>query len=145
MSITVTIHCKSYVAHYLKSKFGNPVRIPPKTQTRKIFLACVQKEFEPQYHKRVKLLPEKVEVKLNEKDLRNHGHSIEPGNMFFVNGVFEEKIKNEMFHQVSRYHFKQNMKLRDAMLKYQQENGFTEEIFSLETIRCAYYALLDEK
>ena len=131
--------CKSYVAVYLQKNFGNPVRLPRKSNIRYAFLSCIQKQFENHYNNRVKILSNPVQVHLNEKDLRMHGSSVMPGMMYFVNKIFEEKIKNEMFFEINSYHFIDKMSISEAIRKYQQVHGYDEEVFPFETIHRAYY------
>ena len=139
--VTVTIRLKKHVAHYVKEHYGNPVKLPRKLQVRYNFLSCIQKEFEPASHNRVKLLSTTIEVHLNEKDLRQHGASVKPGMMFYINNLFEEQLRNEMFFTVNRLHYVEGNSITGAIKAWMQQNGFDEETFPFATIHQAYYTM----
>ena len=139
--VTVTIMCKPYVAFYLVKNFGNPVRIPRKSNIRYTFLSCIQKDFADHYNNRVKALEKPVEVHLNEKDLKTHGSSIMPGMMYFVNKLFEERIKNELFLQINLYIYDHQLSIKAAIRKYQEENGFDESVYPFDSIEKTYHRM----
>jgi len=144
VSITVTLRCKPYVKHYLVSRFGNPVKLPRKSQTKKLFLACIKKNFEPSRSQFIAQLPASLEIQLSKHDLSQHGHTIDSGMLFFINGIFEEKIKNEMFFEVTLLRSEKKMTLKNAIAVYQQQHGFTNENFPVEAIQAAYYRCMPE-
>lgn len=144
VSITVTLRCKPYVKHYLTTRFGEPAQLPRKSQVKKLFLACIKKQFEPARAKFIAQLPATLEVKLSKHDLSQHGHTIDDQMMFFINGIFEEKIKNEMFFEVTQLRHNNRMTLKSALITYQQQQGFTDETFPVEAIQAAYYRCLPE-
>lgn len=144
MMFTVTVPVKPFVKHYLISRYGNPVNLPRKTMIRNIFLATLFKKHPDYYQIKIRRQKCHVDIKLSREEFSVHGSEVNPALGHHISSIFEEKIKMEMYFEVRSLVLNQNMSVKDAILQWSKSHGYTEETFSFEAIRCAYYDKLNE-
>lgn len=147
MRNTVTIHCKPYVAHYLRLKYGirgsNIIDLPRKSKMRNIFLHCLTKNFTGSDHQPRTALTDSIQVFVNDDLLLQHGAEIALAFCAHLNGVLEEKIKNEAFYIINLIRLKHNLKPKDAILEFQSIYEFADT-FSFDAIKRDYYRSVTE-
>lgn len=133
----ITLHCRPYIKHWLEMKYGNPVKIPAKTNFSQRLKCCLMKQFHPSRDYGKKIFPETVEMTIT-GDPIELGHTIPPTLTNFVNSVIREDIEMEIYHFVNgakRNGHSQN----EAFLLYQTKYAFTEDTFSIDAIRQIYF------
>lgn len=144
---TVTIHCKPYVAHYLRLKYGirnsNVIDLKAKSNIRKMFLNCLSKNFTASDHQPRATLTDTVQIFLNDDLALQHGKELGLAFCAALNGIFEEKIKNEAFYIINLIRLKHNMKPKEAILEFQSIYDFADT-FSFAAIKADYYRSLQE-
>ena len=143
---TITFNCKSYVAHYLRTKYllhGNVIELPRKSHVRNLFLACLEKNFTESHHEKLTGYQDSVQIFVNDDILKKHGKKISPAFASLFNSVMEEKIKNEAFYIISIIRVKHNYTAARAILEFQAIYNFFDS-FSFSAIKADYYRSLNE-
>lgn len=139
------MHCKSYVAHYLRRVYphrvhAQVVHFPPSSLVRQNFLNALSKTFHPSSSYNVAVFSEKVEILIRINDFSQFGHSVAPAMQYHINGIFEEKLKNDLYFIITSLRSARfDMTLKKAIEHYQELYGFTEETYPSDTIAQAYY------
>lgn len=146
MKPTVTLHCKPYTAHYLKLKYGaggSIIDLPKKSNLKKLFLSVLTKNFHPSAEFNKEVYSSCVDIKIRVNDLSQHGICLSPGFQHFINGIFEEKIKNELGFYIHAQR-QMGLKWKEAIYAYQYSHQFTEEVFSYSAIERSYERYLED-
>lgn len=138
MNITVTFRCKKSTAYWLKRSFGNPVRFPHKSIVKHTFLNSLSKKFQPSDEKDLRQYPEAVEIFINQDDISTHGLHISAQLQHNLNRTIEDELKIGL-HSYIFAHVRRGMTVDKAVLLFQAEFGFKEEVFSSDAIRQAYF------
>jgi hypothetical protein len=142
---TASFYVKKYVAHYMYQTYGNPqdstqaIELSQDSLVFNIFKSALTKKWTPGLDKSVKTHLAKLEIKISKSIAQQHGHTINPSMCAYLSGVFEEKIKNELFYEISLMVNHLDYNITQAIKAYQTKYNFTEEIFPFDTIKQAYY------
>lgn len=143
---TVTIHVKPYVAHYLRLKYqlkGNVIDLPRKSNIREIFRTVLLKQLPASDAKRQTGYTEEIQVFVCDFIKKRHGSKVNTAFASLINGVIEEKIKNEAFHIINLIRVKHNMNPEKAMLEYLSMYNMLD-ILTLSALKASYYRSLAE-
>jgi hypothetical protein len=136
--ITTRIFCKPRVRAWLLRQYDEPVNLPRRSNFRHAFLNCLQKDFYPSsVFDRAKFSAH-VDFALHKDEVQQHGHTLNPNLQYHLNNVIEEQLRNELFIFIYASHINGST-IDDAVHTYQMLMNFTEDQFSLDAIRRAYF------
>lgn len=135
---TVTFYCKPYVKHWLEWQFGKQVELPRRSNLLKLVLNCLSKKYFRSGEYDLKQYPAKVEITVSQHDLTIYGNCISLQLQHNLNNLFESEIKTYL-HTYIYAHKLRGVTIGKAILLFQTQFGFADEIFPAETIRTAYF------
>jgi len=142
----VDIHCKPYVAHYLSVKYGNgetAISLPKRSMLKTIIHSCLCTKFYPSEHYQKKGFPSVIRLQVTGHEITKFGHTINISNHYYINSLIEEKLKIEMAVMISSY--RQNgLSWSAAIRTYQEELGYTDEVFDYKAIERSYERFLTD-
>ena len=138
MPFTINIPCKSYSKHFLEMKFDNPVNlVKDKVLYRQLILSLHKKS--NKYRKRYESLAfsnytENVTIAIKRNDFYRHGWDLTRTEIVEFNQAVEMRAKELMKSYVAP-RIAVGHTWTDAIADFQQEYGFSEDIWSFEAIR----------
>lgn len=139
--ITVSILTKSYVFHYLSLKYGNPANISCNPELYSLFRRCLikpNKRFESNY--RVlspNIYSKEAKIIISEDDFYRYGWEISNTDIVAFGKTVEAEVKKFMRATVAAYEIAVPQKT--AIIQFQEDYGFSEDIWSFEAIKKDYY------
>lgn len=141
---SVTIPCKPYVRHYLIMRFGSPVNLTCEPYLNNIFRRLLRKPStrHDKYYNDLLKSPNtyyscNIEVGVSESDFYRYGWELTKTDIIAFNSEIETRVKKLMRDVVEIY---ENVMLqKEAILRFQEEFGFSEEIWPYESIKKDYY------
>jgi len=79
-----------------------------------------------------------IDFALHKDEVQQHGHTLNPNLQYHLNNLIEEQLRNELFIFIYANHINGST-IDEAVAAYQLLMNFTEEQFSLDAIRRAYF------
>lgn len=141
MRYTVSLPTKPYVHHFLCINFGSPADLSVDKELHQEFRRCLSKpnfrydsKFEPLALYRFSATSE---VYISQDDFYRHGWELTRTDVISFGKRLERRAKFLMRNIIAYY--STLMIERDAILRFQQEFGFTEDIWPFESIKKDYY------
>lgn len=132
----ITIPTKPYIRHYIEHHYG---KMPFLTRDD-IFGSKILDLLERPLHQRDKTVggfPDNLVIVLPVFYMRAHGHDLTLTGIRWFNRFAEMVIKREM-HNMLNMLTGAGMKQNEAILRVQDHFGFTEDVFSFESILKSY-------
>jgi len=136
----VDIYCKPYVAHYLKVKFkedGKGYIDLPKSNLKQQIHSCLGTKFYPSDTFKKKGFDTYIRIKLTGHEVTKFGHSVNICNHYYLNSLIEGHIKSELAVLISIWRV-DGLTWSQAIRKFQQKYGYTDEVFDFKTIERSY-------
>ena len=137
MPFQITVPCKSYVKHYLESNYGNPVNLQLNSSLYKhlIGLLSGDKNLRKRYYFNVITnYSEFVKVNLKKTDFYKHKWILNESDVINFNLRIQLEVKTFMRSIVgTRIALGEN--ITDSIHFFQDNYGYTEEVWSFDTIR----------
>lgn len=141
---TVTIPCKPYVRHFLVTKYGDPVNLTSERQLNNFFRRMLKKPCarHDKYYQDLLQYPGtyyscKMEVVVSESDFYRYGWELTKTDVVAFNGEIEGRVKMLMRNSVEL--FENMMSQKEAIFRFQEIFGFTEDVWPYESIKKDYY------
>lgn len=134
MSYTVEIPCKPYVKRFIEKSCGNPADLKNFQDLQSIFMEQLKKGCKESYVDVPMIYSDVVLVSISEYSFYRYGYELDKGGMLRFNARAEWLAKSEMrmlvtFGVISGY------KAVESIHMFQEEQGYSEEIWSYESIR----------
>ncbi|MFZ4545715.1 MAG: hypothetical protein ACOYOA_16820 [Saprospiraceae bacterium] len=138
---TVELPVKPYVKQYITLNFGNPADF----STDKLLIERFRKflikpsiRYNSVYNNDAgKFHTQQVRIKISEDDFYRYGWELSPSDIIAFGKTMERQAKFLMRNMVSFY--MTFMIERDAVLTFQKNFGFTEDIWPFESIKKDFY------
>jgi len=131
----VKIPCKPYVRRFVELTYGCPADISKDKDLYKYFRSKIHKKTF-KYEKRYQLLkkyPAEIIIKISMDDFYRYGWDFSSTDIIDINIVLEQKAKNLLYKVVGiRCSFGNS--LSDSIALFQKEYGFTEDVWSFDSI-----------
>ncbi len=142
---SVDLPVKAYVKQYITLNYGNPADFSSDKYINSQFRRCLTKPC-TRYNIRYKELSElfyssSIKVKISQDDFYRHGWELTPTDTVAFGKIMEHQAKFFMRNMISFY--LTYLIKRDAILKFQQTFGFTEDIWSYDSIKKDFYRKVD--
>ncbi len=141
---TVTIPAKPYVRHFLVIKYGDPINLSTDRYMNNFFRRMLKKPCarHDKYYQDLLKHPGtyyscKIEIVISESDFYRYGWELTKTDIIAFNGEIEYRVKSVMRDVVEIYENVMNQK--EAILQFQEEFGYDEEIWPYESIKKDYY------
>lgn len=142
----ISVKCKPYVKRFLEMEYGKPlqqgnnqvvVKLSEGSAIGAFFLCLLQKKSE-RYDKRysrykLEKFSQSVEIRVSDSHFYRYGWELSFTNTVKFGRFVEDQVKNFMREDVARKTIFFNLK--DAILQFQKEYGFCEEVWPYESIR----------
>lgn len=135
---TTRIFCSPRVRAWLLRQYDEPVNLPRRSNFRHAFLNCLQKNFYPSMAFDRAKFTAHIDFSLHKDEVQQHGHTLNPNLQYHLNNLIEEQLRNELFIFIYANHINGST-IDEAVAAYQLLMNFTEEQFSLDAIRRAYF------
>lgn len=137
---TLLLQTKPYVHHYLVSNFGNPANLTSDPRLHNLFRRCLRKpaaRFTKQY-KPLRLVKYTAQSKIiiSEDDFYRYGWEMSKVNTIYFGRELENRAKFLMRSIVSVY--MAFMSQKNAILLFQEKFGYTDDVWSFDSIRKDY-------
>lgn len=136
--ITVRVFCKPIVREWMLRQYSEPVNLPRRSNFRHAFLHCLQKDFYPSSSFDRAKFTAHIDFEVHEHEANQHGHTLNPNLQYHLNDVLEEQLRNELFIFIYANHINGST-VDEAVKAYQLIMNFTEDTFSFDAIRRAYF------
>ena len=138
---TLQLQTKPYVHHFLVSNFGDPADFSSDQRLLSLYRRCLRKpaaRFTKKY-KPLRLVKYTAQSRLiiSEDDFYRHGWEMSKVNTIYFGRELENRAKFLMRSVVSVY--MAFMSQKDAILLFQENFGYTEEVWSFDSIRKDYF------
>ncbi len=141
---TITIPIKPYVKRYLVMNYSEPANLSTDQQLNNYFRRLLKKPVfrHDKYYDNLlqgsdTYYSEKIEIIISESDFYRYGWELTKTNIVAFNGEIESRVKHFMRNTVHIY--ENLLSQKDAILRFQEEFGFTEDIWPYESIKKDYY------
>lgn len=139
--ITVDLPTKSYVDHFIKMNFGIPADFAKDAQLNEEFRRCLIKPSN-RYGTRYTMEnfawhTSTTQIQISEDDFYRYGWEITKTDIISFNKIIERRCKFMARNLITGYSML--MPEKEAILKFQENFGFTEDIWSFESIKKDYY------
>jgi hypothetical protein len=141
---TVTIPCKPYVRHFLVTKHCDPANLAPDRHLNNLFRRMLKKPCSryDKYYQDLLQSPGTyysctIEIIISESDFYRYGWELTKTDVVAFNGEIEGRVKQLMRSQVEL--FENIMTQKEAILRFQEIFGFTEDVWPYESIKKDYY------
>lgn len=138
---TVDLPTKSYVDHFIKMNFGKPADFSKDPHLNEEFRRCLTK---PSNRDKSKYLKETfawhtciTQVLIREDDFYRHGWELTKTDIISFGKIIERRCKFMARNLITCYSIV--MPEKDAILKFQENFGFTEDIWPFEAIKKDFY------
>lgn len=133
LQISIQLPCKSYVAHYLRQKFGSPVNIDRGSPEGKMLFNLLERARHENDTKTGKYFNE-VEILLAEGIYLRHGWELTPTAITEFNNWLEATLKEKfMVHVDAQLHY--GIKKAVAIRNWQDCYDFPEDVWKYETLK----------
>lgn len=138
---TLQLQTKPYVNHFLVSNFGNPANLSSDKQLYNLFRRCLKKpsgRFNSKYQN-LSLLrySTQSQIIISEDDFYRYGWEMTKTDTVYFGRELENRVKFLMRNIVSMY--SAFMPQKNAILLFQENFGYTEEIWSYDSIKKDYF------
>lgn len=138
MSFTIQVPCKSYSRHFLELKFGTPVNLQKDKLLYKQLALCLEKNSD-RYKKRYEALSfsnytDIATILIKRPDFYKLGWDLTRTEIVEFNQAIELKAKSFM-HSFIAPRVALGFSWTETILLFQEEYGFTEDIWTHEAIR----------
>jgi hypothetical protein len=138
---TVSIPIKPYSKRFLVLNYGEPADLSKNPRLNNLFRRFLKKPrytFDKSHLKTIsqKYYSEQVEIFISENDFYRYGWELSRTDTIAFNREIEELTKFLMRMTVSMY--ENLMMQRDAILRFQEKFGFSEDIWPFESIKKDY-------
>ena len=138
MAFTIQVPCKSYAKHFLELKYGNPVILMRDKLLYKQLVLSLEKNSN-RYKKRYEALAfsnyiDVVDITIKRNDFYRLGWDLTRTEIVEFNQAVEMKAKSFM-HRFIAPRIALGFNWTEAISQFQEEFGFTEDIWSFEAIR----------
>ena len=135
--VTVEIHCKPYIRHWLQRQYGNTVVFPPRSEERLHFVNSLCKTFRPSADYNKTLYPDSVRVAVSQDDITTHGHSISIKMQQHINRYLQHRMELELFMFVVAQRMKGHS-INAAVRDYLALHQFTPDLLSFDAAEKKY-------
>lgn len=138
---SVDLPVKPYVKQYIKLNYGNPADFSSDKYINSQFRRCLSKP-SSRFDLRNKNLSKQfysssIKIVISQDDFYRHGWELTPTDTIAFGKIMEHQAKFFMRNMISFY--LSYMIKRDAIFKFQQTFGFTEDIWSFDSIKKDFY------
>lgn len=140
----ITIPIKPYVKHYLVTNFSEPADLSTDKRLNKMFRDLLKrpvfrhdKRYNETFSKEKSIYSQSIEILISESDFYRYGWELTKTNTIQFNSEIESRTKEFMRRTVEIY--ENLMSQKEAILKFQEEFGFSEDIWPYESIKKDYY------
>jgi hypothetical protein len=133
LQISIELPCKSYVQHYLHTKFGNPCQIDRSSAEGKVLFNLLNRARSENDSKAARYT-DQVQVLLAEGIYLRHGWELTPTAITEFNCWMEEVLKERFTVHVdalTSYGIKKAVAIRD----FQDRYDFPEDVWKYETLK----------
>jgi len=137
MTFTVDLPVKPYVKAYIESTFGYPANFARDREAKEQWRRCLSKpskRFDSRYKDfsfaRYSAI---ARILVNEDDYYRHGCELTKTDIITFGKFMERRAKFFMRNMVNAYMI--TMKKRDAILKFQQGFGYSEDTWPFDSIK----------
>jgi len=140
MPITIELPCKPYVKQFLELNYGSPIELKPDRVLFTNFLRCLKKPNKRYDYKKAdvpSLYSEITRIVISEDSFYRYGWELTRTDIIAFGKEIECRVKFFMRQMVSQYSTVMNLK--DSIYMFQTRFGFTEEIWSYESIKKDFY------
>lgn len=138
---TVELPVKPYVKQYITLNFGNPADFSTNKYINEGFRKCLikpSKRYDSVYRKlSYQCHSQTIWIKISQDDFYRYGWELTTSDIIAFGKIIERQTKFLMRNMVSFY--MTFMIERNAVLTFQKNFGFTEDIWGYESIRKDYY------
>ncbi len=136
MPFTIELPAKPYVKQFLELNYGSPVDLKQDRVLYLNFRRCLKKPNKRYDYKRKNipsLYSEIARIVISEDDFYRYGWELTRTDIISLGKEFEERAKFFMRNILSLY--MNLMSKKDSIYKFQSRFGFSEEIWSYESIK----------
>lgn len=138
---TLQLQTKPYVNHFLTSNFGSPANLSTDKQLYSLFRRCLKKpsgRCKAKYHQ-LSLIrySSQSQILITEDDFYRYGWEMTKTDTVYFGRELENRVKFLMRNIVSMY--MTFMPQKNAILLFQENFGYTEEIWNYDSIKKDYF------
>lgn len=133
LQISITLPCKPYVAHYLRTKFGNTANIDRSSAEGKMLFNLLERARHETDLKAAKY-SHHVDVLLAEGIYLRHGWELTPTAITEFNNWLEEILKERFMVHVDAL-TSVGLKKAEAIRQWQDVYNFPEDVWKFETLK----------
>lgn len=137
----VTIPVKPYVKRFLTMNYGSPANLSANNDLHSFFRHCLKKRsnrFDKSYSNIThNHYSERVEIFISEDDFYRYGWELTNTDVVAFGRKVEHMAKHFMHNTVAAYEIALCQK--DAIIRFQDSFGFSEDVWSFEAIKKDYY------
>lgn len=138
---TLQLQTKPYVHHFLSSNFGNPADLSTDKQLHTLFRRCLKKpstRFHSKYHElSMTRYSQQSQIIITEDDFYRYGWEMTKTDTVLFGRELENRVKFMMRNIISMY--MTFMPQKNAILMFQENFGYQEEVWSFESIKKDYF------
>jgi len=141
--ITATISVKPYVKHFLVLNYGSPVNLSQNPDLYSLFRNCLKRQWKTRdrvYKYKCNIAEtysKTIEIIISKDDFYRYGWELTVTDMVSFGIKVENQAKQFMRSIVSAYEIAMTQK--KAILMFQEKFGFSEDVWSYESIKKDYY------
>jgi hypothetical protein len=134
--ISFTIPCKPYVKKYLENRCGSPADLSKVDFIQKYFLSLLSRN-KTRYDSRIKLQhhTEEIELHISLSNFERYGDTLSKTAIVDFNKFLEEIVKENGRAAVALVKLNGEIKVAEAIRRFQMLYNFEEDDFSFETIK----------
>ncbi len=137
MKFTTDIHCKRYSAHFLKISYPSDNDVIDISDDKFLYPQLVARIGRPNFKNKTKLSAlycVKIKLNISTRCFYRKGWQLSNENMVSFNKLIEAQCKHFMYLYVSTMVAKEQITAKQAIINFQDEFGFTEEIWAYDSI-----------
>lgn len=135
--LTVTVPCKRYVAHYLRSRFGNKPRLSHNSHLGVFFLNLLDRKI-ARYENRIEDYEDRVEIEISVDDMTRYGHSLTKTAQNSFNSLVEDHVKSLFEVHMDALVNAASFKKAHAIRAFQEMHDFPEHAWPFESLKKHY-------
>lgn len=133
LQISITLPCKPYVAHYLRTKFGSPCQITRACAEGKLLFSLLENA-RHETDKKTATYTDSVEILLADGIYLRHGWEFTPTGITEINNWLEDMLKQRFrVHVDALLGF--GIKKSIAIRHFQFQQNFPEHVWKYETLK----------
>lgn len=137
MRFTTDIFCKRYAAHFLEISYPNAEGVIDISGDKFLYSQLVARIGRPNFKNKAKLsalYSQKIKLSISTRCFYRKGWQLSNDNMVQFNKLIEAQCKHFMYLQVSTAVVKEQITAKQSIINFQEEFGFTEDIWAYDSI-----------